>query len=246
MRTLLISGGASGIGAACSEKFLQNNYRVYNLDINDNPILQKYPAYRYLKTNVCNNDEVTLALEDIISREATINTVIISAGKHLSASIEATDDDSLMDIVNLNLLGAWRVIKHSLPLMKKKGGSIITIGSDQSTVAKPNSAAYGMTKAALAQLTKSIAIDYAKYNIRANCLGVGTIDTPLYRKAIENYSLKSGISLGAIEKEEADCQPLGRIGLPQEVAELAFALSLDNLAYVTGALIPIDGGYTAR
>lgn len=246
MRTLLISGGASGIGAACSEKFLQNNYRVYNLDINDNPILQKYPAYRYLKTNVCNNDEVTLALEDIRSREATINTVVISAGKHLSASIETTDDDSLIDIVNLNLLGAWRVIKHSLPLMKKKGGSIITIGSDQSTVAKPNSAAYGMTKAALAQLTKNIAIDYAKYNIRANCLGVGTIDTPLYRKAIENYSLKSGISLGAIEKEEADCQPLGRIGLPQEVAELAFALSLDNLAYVTGALIPIDGGYTAR
>lgn len=246
MRTLLISGGASGIGAACSEKFLQNNYRVYNLDINDNPILQKYPAYRYLKTNVCNNDEVTLALEDIRSREATINTVVISAGKHLSASIETTDDDSLIDIVNLNLLGAWRIIKHSLPLMKKKGGSIITIGSDQSTVAKPNSAAYGMTKAALAQLTKSIAIDYAKYNIRANCLGVGTIDTPLYRKAIENYSLKSGISLDVIEKEEADCQPLGRIGLPQEVAELAFALSLDNLAYTTGALIPIDGGYTAR
>lgn len=246
MKTLVISGGSSGIGAACCEKFLQNNYRVYNLDINDNPSLQKYPAYRYLKTNICNNGEISLALEDIRNREAIINTVIVSAGKHLSGSIETTDEDALLDIVNLNLLGAWRLIKQILPFMKKKGGNIITIGSDQSTVAKPNSAAYGMTKAALAQLTKSIAIDYAKYNIRANCLGVGTIDTPLYRKAIENYSQKSGISLDEIEKEEASCQPLGRIGLPQEVAELAFALSLDNLAYVTGALIPIDGGYIAR
>lgn len=246
MRTLLISGGSSGIGAACVEKFLQTGYRVYNLDINDSQKLRHYPAYQYIQTNVCEEKEILFALNQIKDRNPVIETLIVSAGRHLSATIENTENSDLQEIINLNLLGAWRLIKHTLPLMKKNGGNILTIGSDQSSIAKPNSAAYGMTKAALAQLTKSTAIDYAKYNIRANCLGVGTVDTPLYRNAINAYAVKSGIDIKEIEAEEAGCQPLGRIGLPEEVAELAFTLSQDNLSYITGALIPIDGGYTAR
>jgi NAD(P)-dependent dehydrogenase (short-subunit alcohol dehydrogenase family) len=130
--------------------------------------------------------------------------------------------------------------------MKNNGGSIITIGSDQSTISKYNSAVYGMTKAALLSLTRSTALDYAKYNIRANCIGAGTIDTPLYRSAIQRYSEHSGIQLEDIEQDEAKEQPLGRVGLATEVAALAYFLSQDEVSYITGALIPIDGGYIAK
>ncbi|MCP4476432.1 MAG: SDR family oxidoreductase [Gammaproteobacteria bacterium] len=92
----------------------------------------------------------------------------------------------------------------------------------------------------------SIALDYAKYHIRANCIGAGTIDTPLYRRAINNYSEKSGIPLETIEKEEANEQPVGRVGTPAEVAELAFFLAKDEVDFITGALLPIDGGYTTK
>ena len=131
-------------------------------------------------------------------------------------------------------------------MKKLQFGTIVTIGSDQSSIAKPNSTVYGMTKSALLSLTKSIALDYAKYNVRANCIGAGTIDTPLYRTAITNYSNKSGISMEQIEKEEEMEQPIGRIGTPNEVAELAYFLSQDTASYITGALIPIDGGYTTK
>jgi len=246
MKTLVISGGSSGIGEACINKFLANGYIIYNLDIVDNPGFTQITRYNYLATDVCSESAVKSALDTLSRLAVNIGVLIISAGKHLSAKIEDTSTEMLEQILNLNLLGAWWLIKYSLPLMKNNGGSIVTIGSDQSSIAKTNSAAYGMTKAALAHLTKSTALDYAKYNIRANCIGAGTIDTPLYRQAIASYAQTSGIALEQIEAEEAACQPLNRIGNASEVAELAYILSQDSLAYITGTLIPLDGGYIAR
>lgn len=245
MQTLIITGGSSGIGAAIVDKFLKNNYLVHNLDLKDNPIFQINSNYVHHQIDITNNTK----LENIIvaiSKDNQISTVIANAGKHLSANIENTTDDELHTLLNLNLLSAYYLIKYTVPHMKKNGGSIITIGSDQSLIAKNNSTVYGMTKTALASLTKSIALDYAKHNIRANCIAAGTIDTPLYQEAIKRYSDKSGISLTEIEKSEAREQPIGRIGMPSEVAELAFFLSQDNVKYLTGTVIPIDGGYTTK
>ncbi|MCC2645171.1 MAG: oxidoreductase [Burkholderiales bacterium] len=245
MQVAVVSGGSSGIGDACVNKFLQNKYFVYNLDIASKEISNE--NYRYIQTDISNSKQIKQSINKIINENRRIDTLIISAGKHLSATIENTDDKQLMDLVSLNMLGAFWLIQSVIPYMKnQKRGTIITIGSDQSTIAKNNSAAYGMTKAALASLTKSTALDYAKYNIRANCIGAGTIDTPLYRSAIAKYSGSSGISLAKIEQEEALLQPVGRIGKPEEVAELAYFLASDKVSFITGALIPIDGGYTAR
>ena len=245
MRVAVISGGSSGIGLSCINKFLQNNYLVYNLDIVENNV--SHENYRYIKTNVCNSTEIKQSIEQVIRENKTINTLIVSAGKHLSATIETTNDQQLMELINLNMLGAFWLIQATIPHMKSQNsGTIITIGSDQSTIAKHSSSVYGMTKAALASLTKSTAIDYAKFNIRANCIGAGTIDTPLYRIAITKYSEKSGIPLSQIEQEEAMLQPIGRIGKPAEVAELAYFLAQDSVSFITGAIIPIDGGYIAR
>lgn len=245
MKIVVVSGGSSGIGDACVNKFLQNKYFVYNLDIAQSDV--SHENYRYIKTDVRNSNEIKQSINKIILESKKVDTLIISAGKHLSATIETTNDEQLMELINLNMLGAFWLIQATIPYMKsQKTGTIVTIGSDQSTVAKNNSPVYGMTKSALASLTKSTALDYAKFNIRANCIGAGTIDTPLYRTAITKYSEKSGIPLAEIEQEEALLQPIGRIGKSEEVAELAYFLAQDNVSFITGALIPIDGGYIAR
>ena len=130
--------------------------------------------------------------------------------------------------------------------MKTQQHGVITlVSSDQSFVAKPNSAVYGLSKAALAQLAKSTAVDYAEFNIRVNCVCPGTIDTPLYRRAIAAYSEKYKLPLARVEQAEANEQPLKRIGKSSEVASLIHYLSCDQAAFITGSAIPIDGGLTA-
>ncbi len=244
MQVVVVSGGSSGIGLSCVKKFLSEECIVYNLDIVNNDITNS--NYKYIKTDVCNSEEIRQSIKQIISESKQINNIVVSAGKHLSATIENTSDEDLMHILHLNLLGAFWFIQAVIPHMKEQnGGAIVTIGSDQCTIAKNSSSAYGMTKAALGSLTKSTALDYARYNIRVNCIGAGTIDTPLYRNAINRYSKKSGISLPEIEKEEAMMQPIGRVGNPDEVAELAYFLTREEASFMTGGVIPFDGGYTA-
>lgn len=249
MQTVIVSGGSSGIGKACVAKFLQQSYFVYNLDIvkcSDASIANS-PKYKYLEVNICNKKQIQGAVQEILQTHSRINVIIISAGKHLSANIENTTDAEFHDLFNLNLFGAYWLIQQIIPHMKQQqSGRIITIGSDQALIAKPNSSVYGMTKMALASLTRSIALDYAKYNIRANYIAAGTIDTPFYHRAINNYAITSGIALTQIEQDEANEQPVGRIGKPSEVAEFAYFLSQDNANFITGAILPIDGGYTTR
>lgn len=246
MQIMVISGGSSGIGEACIKKYLANNYVVFNLDIKDNIYLNQIQHYNYLFTDVTDEKQIAAAITRIIAKEKKIDVLITSAGAHLSATIEDTNKEQLQWLIDLNLLSVFWLIHYTVVYMKqRKNGSIIIIGSDQCSVAKSNSAVYGMTKAAINHLAKSTALDYARYNVRANCIGAGTVDTPLYHNAITRYSVRSGISLQQVEVEEAKQQPLGRVGKPEEVAELAFFLAQDNVSYITGALIPIDGGYIA-
>jgi NAD(P)-dependent dehydrogenase (short-subunit alcohol dehydrogenase family) len=120
------------------------------------------------------------------------------------------------------------------------------IASDQAVIGKTHSFAYNMSKHALASMAKTTALDYASYNIRANAICPGTIETPLYHKAIDRYCAKSGADKTAIHAEEAAQQPLGRIGQAEEVASLALYLASDDASFITGSLQMIDGGYTAK
>lgn len=247
VQVVIVSGGSSGIGKSCVEKFLQQGYYVYNLDIEDNQALAQQMNYACLITDIRHHQAIIEAVDKIMALHGRIDVLITSAGKHLSATIEQTSQQQLHDIVDLNMFGVFWLIQAVIPHMKNKQcGRIITIGSDQSVVGKRNSAAYGMTKAAILSLTKNIALDYASDNIRANCIGAGTIDTPLYRNAINQYAKKSGIAGDVIHQQEGREQPVGRIGKPEEVAELAFFLAQDAADYMTGALLPIDGGYIAQ
>jgi NAD(P)-dependent dehydrogenase (short-subunit alcohol dehydrogenase family) len=194
------------------------------------------------------HDEVEQAIESILSSSGIdrIDTLICNAGKHLSANIEDTSEQTFIDLFNLNVKGAFSVTQCVLPNMKAQGGSIIYIASDQAVIGKTNSFAYNLTKHALASMAKTTALDYATYNIRANAICPGTIETPLYHKAIDNYCAQSGASTAQVHADEANEQPIGRIGQPEEVASLCYFIASGEASFITGSLQMIDGGYTTK
>ncbi len=120
------------------------------------------------------------------------------------------------------------------------------MGSDQSFVGKGKSSVYGMTKGAIAQLTKSTAIDYADYNIKVNCICPGTIDTPLLDKAINRFQSLTGMANEEVKILLEEAQPIKRIAQASEIANVACYLLSDENSFMTGALVPVDGGYTCQ
>ena len=240
-KVAVVSGGSNGIGKSIVKLLRKKNITVYNLDI------QTDECDHYLKCNLANKEEVNECIMQIIRDEHTIDYLVSSAGIHFSGNIEQTTYDDFNRVLQINVGGTFNLLKAVLPYMKKNNaGKIVLLGSDQSKIAKPNSSCYNLSKHAIASLAKTTAIDYAKHNILVNAVCPGTIETPLYHNAIEKYAKKNNIQhIEQLHKEEAQLQPLNRIGQPDEVADLIYFLLSDKNKYITGSLQMIDGGYTA-
>ena len=239
-KTCIITGGSSGIGLSIVKLFLINNYQVFNLD------LQSSDLGEYRQCDITNIEQVANIISKI-AEKSPIDVLVSNAGIHFSADIENTSEADLDKVFSINVKGAFAAIKAVLPNMKaNNNGAIILISSDQALIGKQNSFAYNLSKTALASIAKTTALDYAKFNIRANAVCPGTIETPLYHQAIDNYCQKSGADKSKIHQEEANLQPLGRLGQPEEVAELVLFLASDKAKFITGSLQVIDGGYTAQ
>lgn len=131
-------------------------------------------------------------------------------------------------------------------MKEQQKGNILLMGSDQSFVGKSKSSVYGMTKGAIGQLTKSTAIDYAPFNIKVNCICPGTVDTPLLNKAVSKFQSLTGLSSLEIQELLENAQPINRIAKPEEIANVACYLLSDENSFMTGSLVPVDGGYICQ
>jgi 2-keto-3-deoxy-L-fuconate dehydrogenase len=239
-KTCIVTGGSSGIGLSIVSLFLQNDYQVFNLDIQPSEIGD------FCRCDITNVEQVFDIIKEI-GQKYTIDVLVSNAGIHFSGNIENTTEAELDNVFNINVKGAYAAVKAVLPQMKQQGnGAIILMASDQALIAKHNSFAYNLSKAALASIAKTTALDYASFNIRSNAVCPGTIETPLYHQAIDSYCQRSGADKAQAHQEEANLQPLGRLGQPEEVAELVLFLASDKAKFITGSLQVIDGGYTAQ
>ncbi len=239
-KTAIITGGSSGIGLSIVKRFIEDGYRVFNLDIKPSEL------GHFCQCDMTNEQQVNEIITEL-AHKYTLDVLVANAGVHFSASIEKTSSDDFDKVLNLNVKGTFFAVKAVLPSMKaNKNGAIIIMSSDQALVAKHNSFAYNLSKAALASMAKTTALDYAAFNIRANAVCPGTIETPLYHQAIDNYCRKSGEDKQKVHQDEAKLQPLGRLGQPEEVAELVLFLASDKAKFITGSLQVIDGGYTCQ
>lgn len=240
-KIVVITGASTGIGKATRELLESKGAKVYNLDI------QATRDPHFIRCDVRIKDDIKNALVKVHGLEKRIDMLFANAGIHLFATLEETSDEEFENLLAINIRGTFYTVKFVLPYMRAQGkGRILLIGSDQSSVGKASSSVYGMTKGAIVQLTKSTAIDYAKFGIRVNCIGPGTINTPLLHKAVDHFSRITGTDKREVYKSLDGVQPLGRIGLPEEIAATAAFLLYDESSFTTGALFPVDGGYIAQ
>ncbi|QBG35359.1 SDR family NAD(P)-dependent oxidoreductase [Litorilituus sediminis] len=239
-KVCVITGGSSGIGLSVATLFVQQGYQVYNLDISPSDV------GKFCSCDITDTQQVSQVI-NTIAKQGPIDVLVSNAGIHFSATIEDTSEADFDKVFNINVKGAYAAVKAVLPSMKAQNkGAIILMSSDQAIIGKQNSFAYNLSKAALASMAKTTALDYASFNITANAVCPGTIETPLYHKAIDAYCAKSGADKAQVHSEEEKLQPLNRLGQPEEVAELVLFLASDKARFITGSLQVIDGGYTAQ
>ena len=231
-----ITAAGQGIGKAIAEKFVHFGSDVLAIDIND-ALLTKLNVSKSLCLDVRDTESINKAIKGF---EPDI--LINCAGIVHSGTIIVSKEEEFDHAIDLNIKSMYRTIKAVIPLMQKKGsGSIINIGSVVSSViGAPNRCIYGLSKAAVIGLTKSVAVDFVKEGIRCNCICPGTVDTPSLHERLE--------ATGDYEKSMNDFvnrQPMGRLGLASEIADLAAYLACDESKFVTGQEHIIDGGWSA-
>ncbi|MFS0654018.1 glucose 1-dehydrogenase [Bacillus sp. 179-C3.3 HS] len=248
-KVVLITGGASGIGLAAVKLFLTQGAKVAVADINAQSGTQLLDAIQhehlaFFKTDVTNESDCQHTVKAVLEQFGTIDVLINNAGIEIVAPIHEMTLEDWNKILQVNLTGVFLMSKHTLPhMLKKKSGNIINTGSVGGLVGWPDIPAYNATKGGVIQLTKSMAVDYAPYQIRVNCIAPGIIDTPLNEKSfLDNHSE----SLEVIKEEKAKVNPLLRLGKPEEVAGVMLFLASDLSSYMTGSVVTADGGYTAR
>lgn len=241
-KVAIITGASTGIGKATQTLLEANSCRVYNLDI-----AETGASPYFIRCDVRDRHAIKAAVDEVFTREQRIDFLFANAGVHLFASMEETSDEEFDFVTATNITGAFYSVKSVLPYMKaQRKGSIVLMGSDQSWVGKAQSSVYGLTKGAIAQLTKSTAIDYAPHGIRVNCICPGTIDTPLLHKAVKRYSTLNAANEADVLRSLNSIQPLGRIGRPEEIAAVVAFLLSDENSFMTGSIVSADGGYVCQ
>lgn len=246
-KTAIVTGGASGIGKAIALKFASQGAHVHILELNAETAQQTVDEIvnaDNLATahscNVANQKEVFDAINSI-AQNSKIDILVNNAGIAHVGNLEGTEEADLDRLYQVNIKGVYNCMKASIKNMKENGsGVILNLASIASSVGISDRFAYSMTKGAVLTMTYSVAKDYVSNNIRCNCISPGRVHTPFVDGFIsKNYPGKEKEMFDALSKT----QPIGRMGQPEEIANLALFLCSDEAGFITGTDYPIDGGF---
>lgn len=242
-KTAIITGGASGIGAAIATTFADQGASVHIFDLNTSNVNDDIRQHKNITLHDCNitvKEDVNAIISKILEQE-TIDILVNNAGIAHVGNIEQTEGDDLDRLYQVNIKGVFNCAKAVIPAMKKQGsGVLLNMASIASNVAVADRFAYSMTKGAVLTMTYSIAKDYVASGIRCNCISPARVHTPFVDGFIKkNYPGKEAEMFEALSKT----QPIGRMGKPEEVANLALYLCSDEASFITGTDFPIDGGF---
>ena len=245
-KVVIVTGASSGIGRAAALTFSKNGAKVVLADIDEkggNEVEDQVNSQQqgknavFVKTDVANSRNVENCVKAAVKEFGRVNCLFNNAGINPVGTVIDTSEELWEKVIATNLKGMFLMSKFAIPEMQKVGGgSIVCTASVDGILAIYNEAAYIASKGGIISLTKSMALDFAKSNIRVNCILPGAIRTPLLEKF-----MKENPSIG----DQSGGHALGRIGEPEEVANMAMFLLSDLSSFVTGAAIPVDGGYSA-
>jgi NAD(P)-dependent dehydrogenase (short-subunit alcohol dehydrogenase family) len=243
-KVAIVTGAGSGIGEAIARQLAEQGAMVVAADLNEKGASQVAAAIERdgrtavgIRQDVGDPVSVKKSVEFALEKFGRLDVAVNNAG--ITGDLAPLADYSLEGwdrVIAVNLIGVFYGMKYQIPAMLRSGGgSIVNIASILGSVAARDSAGYNAAKHGVVGLTKTAALEYSKDGVRVNAIGPGYIDTPL---------------LQALEKEVYDglvgLHPIGRLGKPEEVAQLALFLASDRASFVTGSYHLVDGGYTAQ
>ncbi|RYL28321.1 SDR family NAD(P)-dependent oxidoreductase [Acinetobacter piscicola] len=242
-KVVIVTGGASGIGLATVKAFCKNGAKVVIADLSQHgqtvsdELNQQGFTTSYFQIDVRNEQENKALIQHTVDTFSSLDIIFANAGVAMDAPIDQLPVDRWQKTIDINLTAVYLVDKYAIEywLAENKQGVIVNCGSIHSWVGKKGVTAYAAAKAGVKLLTQTLAIDYAAKGIRINAVCPGYIDTPLLSAADER------------QKETlAKLHPIGRLGQPEEVANVVLFLASDKASFVNGTAILVDGGYTAQ
>jgi NAD(P)-dependent dehydrogenase (short-subunit alcohol dehydrogenase family) len=245
-RTAIVTGGSSGIGQAIAVLFARRGAKVTILDVGSaeetlGAISAAGATATHIKCDVSVQADVERAFAEATAGGA-LDILVNSAGVAHVGTLEQTSEADFDRVYSVNVKGMYNCLRSGVGSMKGRGGVILNIASVASMVGIPDRFAYSMSKGAVLTMTYSVARDYLGDKIRCNCVSPGRVHTPF----VDGFLAKNypGREAEMFEKLSRT-QPIGRMGQPMEVAELALFLCSDASAFMTGTNVPIDGGFVS-
>ena len=252
MKTVFITGGASGIGAAAVRKFHAEGWNVAFMDIDAArggelaASLADSDRVLFAAGSTTVRSDIRRAVAAAIEKFGRLDSVIANAGIHRANTLLDISDEELKLMIDTNIYGTVDTLREAVPeIIKAGGGTVVINASDQWFVGKAHSFAYGLTKGALGQITRSLSIDLGKYNIRVNAVCAGTIHTPLVDNLFARFSKAENKPVEEYWAEENALYARGSVGRPEEVAEMMYFLASDASSFCTGGHYLVDGGLVA-
>lgn len=247
---VIVTGGASGIGKATVERFLEEGARVAIIDVSRKNVEAAKEELRkkgfdplVLVGDVTKAADVKRMVREAKRKLGKIDVLFNNAGILIEGDIEQVSERDWDRIMAVNVKGVFLMSKEVVPIMlKQKGGVIVNNASCSGLVGDRNAIAYNTSKGAVVLLTKCLALDYCRDNIRVNCVCPGEIETPMFQQEARARKMP----LEEYREQLCEYHPIGRLGRPVEVANAVLFLASDDASFITGTAFSVDGGYTCQ
>ncbi len=248
-KVVVVTGGAKGIGRACSEASAEEGASVVIADVDKETAeaLAKYLQEQghnaiAVQTDVSQSADAEALANQAVEAFGGIDVLVNNAGIQTYGSVVDTDEAMWDRTLNTNLKGLYLVSKYCIPhIQARGGGAVVNMASVQGIASQKNVAAYSATKGAIIAMTRTMALDHASDSIRVNAVSPGSVDTPMLRWAAEKFIPDN--PEGAVQ-DWGQLHPLGRVALASEVAQAVVFLASDKASFITGANLVVDGGLT--
>jgi NAD(P)-dependent dehydrogenase (short-subunit alcohol dehydrogenase family) len=246
-KVVLITGGNAGIGRATATEFAKQGAKVVvsgRREKEGHEVIAEIKALGgetiFVKTDVSKESDVEAMIERTLETFGRLDYAFNNAGiEETLTPLSNQTEETYDQIMDINVKGVWLSLKHEIPAMLKTGGgAIVNNSSIAGLIGVAMAPVYGASKHAVIGLTKSVALEYAKQNIRVNAVAPGAIETRLLRDVV--------FTTPEARRRLESVQPMGRIGQPEEIASTVVWLCSVGASFVTGQTLAVDGGYTAQ